>query len=182
MPSHSVDCKFIYIDYDSEPEYGVFQLESVLQIDSIDVLKSAGGKPRSNSIQLRSGPTFVYSTIDTGSPVSFLNKRILNLLLQRSPSIHFRDVARHPIETTYVDYIKHSIRLLGLITFPISSNGWKVENVTFLISENRRSSGNCILLNGTLMYLIVYIDQRITRFILTSRSSLFLGKSKVVKF
>ena len=98
-PSHSVDCNFIDVDFDSEPEYGVFQLEGVLQINSIDVLKSAGGKPRSNCIQLRSGPTFVYSTIDTGSPVSFLNKRTFNLLLQRRPSIHFRDVARHPIET-----------------------------------------------------------------------------------
>ena len=44
---------------------------------------------------------------------------------------------RHPIETTYVDYNKRPIRLFGSVTIPVSSNGWKIENATFLISENR---------------------------------------------
>ena len=97
----SVDCNFIDVDQDSEPENGVLQLESAVMINSVETLKSNGGKPRSLSIQLRSGYSFFYSTVDTGSPVLFLNKR--DLLLQRSPSIEFRNITRYPIDTLYVD-------------------------------------------------------------------------------
>ena len=79
----SVDCNFIDVDQDSEPEYGVLQLESAVMINSVETLKSSGGKPRSLSIQLRSGYSFFYSTVDTGSPVSFLNKRTCDLLLPK---------------------------------------------------------------------------------------------------
>ena len=36
-----------------------------------------------------------------------------------------------------MDYNKRPNRLLGSITIPISSNGWKIEDATFLISKNR---------------------------------------------
>ena len=75
-------------------------------INSVETLKSGGGQPRSLSIQLRSGYSFFYSTVDTGSPVLFLKKRNCDLLLQRSPSIEFRDITRYPINTLYVDYNK----------------------------------------------------------------------------
>ena len=80
---------------------------------------------------------FFYSKVDTGSPVLFLNKRTCDLLLQRSPSIEFRDITRYPIDTLYVDYNKKPIRQLGSIQIPISSSGWRVANAQFLISENR---------------------------------------------
>ena len=114
------------------------QLESAaVMINSIETLKSSEGKSRSLSIQLRSGRSFFYSTVDTGSPVSFLNKRTCDLLLQQNPSIEFRDIARYPVDTLYVDYNKQPICLLGSIQFPISSSGWMVENAQFLVSENR---------------------------------------------
>ena len=133
----SIDCNFIDADYDSEPEYSVLQLESAVQINSIELLRSNKGKPRSLSIQLRTGLSFFYSTIDTGSPVSFIKKRTCDLILQRNPSFQFRDVARYPIDTLYVDYNKKPIRLLGSVCLPISSSGWKVEEACFLVSENR---------------------------------------------
>ena len=102
----SVDCNFIDADYDSEPEYGVLQLESAVRIDSIELLKSNKGKPRSLSIQFRTGLSFFYATVDTGSPVLFLNKRNCDLILQRNPSFQFRDITRYPIDTLYVDYNK----------------------------------------------------------------------------
>ena len=89
----SIDCNFIDVEYDSESEYGILQLES------IELLKSNRGKPRSLSIQLRSGHSFFYSTVDTGSSVSFLKKRNCDFLLQRNPSIEFRDITRYPIDT-----------------------------------------------------------------------------------
>ena len=132
-----IDCNFIDADYDSEPEYGLLQLVSAVRIDSIELLKSNKGKPRSLCIQLRTGQSFFYSTVDTGSPVSFLEKRTCDLILQRNPSIQFRDITRYPIDTLYVDYNKKPIRLLGSVSLPISSSGWKVEEACFLVSENR---------------------------------------------
>ena len=55
------------------------------RINSIETLKSSGGKSRSLSIQLRSGYSFFYSNVDTRKPVSFLKKRTCDLLLQRNP-------------------------------------------------------------------------------------------------
>ena len=133
----SIDCNFIDADYDSEPEYSVLQLESAVRIDSIELLKSNKGKPRSLSIQLGTGSSFFYSTVDTGSPVSFLNKRTCDLILQRNLSFKFRDIARYPIDTLYVDYNKKPIRLLGSVCLPISSSGCKVEEACFLVSENQ---------------------------------------------
>ena len=54
----SIDCNFIDVEHDSEPEYGVLQLETAVRINSIETLKSSGGKSRSLSIQLRSGYNF----------------------------------------------------------------------------------------------------------------------------
>ena len=133
----SVECNFIDVDQNSEPEYGVLQLESAVMINSIETLRSSGGQSGSLSIQLRSGYSFLYSTVDTGSPVSFLNKRTCDLHLQRNPSIEFRDIARYFIDALYVDYNKKPIHLLGSIQIPISSSGWRVANAQFLISENR---------------------------------------------
>ena len=115
----------------------VLQLESAVMINSIETIKSSGVKSRSLSIQLRSGRSFFFSTVDTGSPVSFLDKRTCDLLLQRNPSIEFCDIARYPVDTLYADYNKQPIRLLGSIQIPISSSGWTEENAQFLISENR---------------------------------------------
>ena len=47
----SIDCNFIDVEYDSEPEYGILQLESAVWINSIELLKSNRGNPRSLSIQ-----------------------------------------------------------------------------------------------------------------------------------
>ena len=54
----STDCSFIDAKYDSEPELGILQLESAVRINSIELLKSNRGKPRSLSIPLHSGHSF----------------------------------------------------------------------------------------------------------------------------
>ena len=47
----------------------------IVHINNVELLKAAGGQLRSISIQLRSGNSFFCATVDTGSPVSFLNKK-----------------------------------------------------------------------------------------------------------
>ena len=101
--SSDQECNLIDVNGDSEPEYGVMAID-VVQINNVELLKAAGGQPRSLSIQLRSGNSFFYATVDTGSPVSFLNKKTAEILMKRIPIVKFKDVARHPLDVTYVDY------------------------------------------------------------------------------
>ena len=107
------ECNLIDLNGDSEPECGVMAIE-VVQINNVELLKTAGGQPRSLSIQLRSGNSFFYSTI---------------------PNVKFMDIARHPLDVTYVDYNKKPIKLFGSLEIPITSKGWKIENACFLVSE-----------------------------------------------
>ena len=125
----------IDVNGDSEPEYGVMAID-VVQINNVELLQTAGGQPRSLSIQLRSGNSFFYSTVDTGSPVSFLNKKTADILMKRIPNVKFKDIARHPLDVTYVDYNKKPIKLFGSLEIPITSKGWKIENACFLVSKN----------------------------------------------
>ena len=108
----------------------------VVQINNLE-LKGAGGQPRSLSVQLRSGNSLFYATVDTGSPVSFLNKKTAEILVKRILNVKFKDVARHPLDVTYVDYNKKPNKLFGSLEIPITSKGWKIENACFLVSENR---------------------------------------------
>ena len=84
------DQKFNLIDVngDSELEYGVMAIY-IVQINNVELLKAPGGQPRSLSIQLRSGNSFFYATVDTGSPVSFSNKKMAEILMRRLPNVKF---------------------------------------------------------------------------------------------
>ena len=130
------ECNLIDVNGDSEPEYGVMAID-IVQINNVELLKAAGGQPRSLSIQLRSGNSFFYATMDTDSPVSFLNKKTAEILMRRLPNVKFKDIARYPVGVTYVDYNKNPIKLFGSLKIPITSKGWKIENACFLVSENR---------------------------------------------
>ena len=73
LPSHSVDCNFLDVDYDSESEYCVFQLEDIGLINIIEMLKPAGGKPGSLSIQLRQVLVFLFHMIQEAQSRSSTN-------------------------------------------------------------------------------------------------------------
>ena len=134
--SSDQECNLIDVNGDSEPEYGVMAID-VAQIINVELLKAAGGQPRSLSIQLRSGSSFFYATVDTGSPVSFLNKKMAEILMRRLPNVKFKNIGRYLLSVTYVDYNKKPIKLFGSLEIPITSKGWKIDNVCFLVSENR---------------------------------------------
>ena len=133
--SSNQECNLIDVSGDSEPEYGVMSIE-IVQNNNVELLKLAGGQPRSLSIQLRSGNSFFYATMDTGSPVSFLNKKTAEILMKRIPNVKIKDVGRYPLDVTYVDYNKKPIKLFGSPEIPIRSKGWKIKNACFLVSEN----------------------------------------------
>ena len=134
--SSDQECNLIDVNGDSEPEYGVMAID-VAQINNVERLKAAGGQPRSLSIQLPSGSSFFYATVDTGSPVSFLNKKTAEILMRRLPNVKLKNIGRYPLSVSYVDYNKKPIKLFGSLEIPITSKGWEIDNVCFLVSENR---------------------------------------------
>ena len=53
-----------------------------------------------------------YATVDTGSPVSFLNKRTADVLLQQNPKSRFISANNMNDDISYVDYKKNSTKFL----------------------------------------------------------------------
>ena len=130
-------------DDDSEPEYGILSTQpqnkrSIVQIGSfLILLKTNRGTPRNLSVMLRSGAKSFYATVDTGNPVSFLNKRTADVLFRQNTKSHFTSVQNLLNEVSYKDFNKNSIKIFGSLTIPISSGGWENVDATFLVSEKK---------------------------------------------
>ena len=82
------NCNFI--SSDSESEFAVLSVSAeepsrpIASVKKLEVVKAATGKLRSIQITLRCGKTFFKATLDTGSPVSFVNKRTADYIVQNS--------------------------------------------------------------------------------------------------
>ena len=107
------------------------------QICCLELLNSNRGTPRNLIVMLRSNTKSFYATVDTGRPVSFLTKRTADVLLRQNPKSRFISVQNLSNGTSYVDYNKNFIKIFGSLVIPISSGGWKNDNATFLVSENK---------------------------------------------
>ena len=81
-------------------------------------------------------------TIDTGSPVSFLNWTTAKQLLDGSLEIKFIPAEKLNLTMQFVDYNKHPIQILGAVCANIRSAGWEVKDAYFLVTERR---ARCIL-------------------------------------
>ena len=78
-------------------------------------------------------------TIDTGSPVSFLNWATAKQILETSKNTKFTPRENLNLTAQFVDYNKQPINVLGAFTTTICSAGWKVVGASFLITERRMS-------------------------------------------
>ena len=76
-------------------------------------------------------------TIDTGSPVSFLNGTTAKQLLDGSSEIKFIPAEELNFTTQFVDYNKHPIQILGAVSANIRSAGWEDQYVSLLVTERR---------------------------------------------
>ena len=130
------NCNFITSDSDSElAVVSVAVEESRNSFES--VVNAATGKLHCIQITLRCGKTFFKATVDTGSPASFVNERSADYIVKSVPSAKVFGEQECPIETVYVDYNRKRIELMGTLIVDVSSLGWHVKSVKFLISENR---------------------------------------------
>ena len=81
-------------------------------------------------------------TVDTGSPISFINWTVAKQILDSSGKIQFTPAEKLYSPAQFVDYNKKPIAILGAVKANIRSAGWEVQEATFLITERRT---RCIL-------------------------------------
>ena len=121
-----VDTNVLDQDDDSEAENGILSTQPqnkrpIVQICSLELLKSNRGTPRNLSVMLRSVLKSFYATVDTGSAVFFLDKRTADVRLRQNPRSHFTSVEDLPNEVSYED--KNSTKIFGSLSIPISAGG-----------------------------------------------------------
>ena len=81
-------------------------------------------------------------TIDTGSPVSFLNWATTKQILEECPKTKFIPAKSLNLSAHFVDYNKQPILILVGMKADIRSAGWEVKGASFLVTERRT---RCIL-------------------------------------
>ena len=112
-------------------------------IQKVDIRRNTRSKQiRSLKALVGIDHRIINMTIDTGSPVSFLNWATAKQILESSKNTKFMPRENLNLTTKFVDYNKQPITILGAITTTIRSAGWEVVGASFLITERRT---RCIL-------------------------------------
>ena len=167
LSSSDEECNLIQ-SFDSREEFEIMAIESELSsmeeideyikqqsnrnrdikksskdIEKVDIRRNTRSKQiRSLKALVRIDHQIINMTIDTGSPVSFLNWATAKQILESSKNTRFISRENLNLTTKFVDYNKQPINLLGAITTTIRSAGWEVVGASFLITERRT---RCIL-------------------------------------
>ena len=81
-------------------------------------------------------------TIDTGSPVSFLNWATTKQILEGPTNSKFIPAEKLNLSAQFVDYNKRPILILGALNANLRSAGWEVFGAILLVTERRM---RCIL-------------------------------------
>ena len=107
-------------------------------VQKVDIRRNTRSKQiRSLKALVRIDHQIINMTIDTGSPVSFLNWATAKTILESSKKTKFIPRENLNLTTKFVDYNKQPINILGAITTNIRSAGWEVVGASFLITERR---------------------------------------------
>ena len=114
-----------------------------LETKKIDIRKdSTSGRKKSLKALIRIDNQITNMTVDTESPISFINWTVTKQILDSSGKIQFTPVEKLNLPAQFVDYNKKPIAILGAVKAKIRSGGWEVPDATFLITERRT---RCIL-------------------------------------
>ena len=109
-----------------------------LETKKIDIRKdSTSGRMKSLKALIRIDNQIINLTVDTGSPISFLNWAVAKQFLDSSGKIQFTRVEKLNLPAKFVEYNKRPIAILGALKAKIRSAGWEVPDATFLITERR---------------------------------------------
>ena len=101
-PDEEEDCNFI--ESDSEENYSILKIsETSLEteiVKNLEVINSATGKTKCLRTTLKTRGSLFSATIDTGSPLSFVNKRTAETLLQKDPNAKIISLDKDQLSTT----------------------------------------------------------------------------------
>ena len=112
--------------------------KSSKDIQKVDIRRNTRSKQiRSLKALVRIDHQIINMTIDTDSPVSFLNWATAKQNRESSKNTRFIPRKNLNLTTKFVDYNKQPINILGAITTTIPSAGWEVVGASFLITERR---------------------------------------------
>ena len=117
--------------------------DSSKDIQKVDIRRNPRSKQiKSLKVMVTIDHQIINMTIDTGSPVSFLNWATAKQILESSKNTKFSPRENLNLTAQFVDYKKQPSNILGAITTTIRSAGWEVVGASFLIRERRT---RCIL-------------------------------------
>ena len=112
--------------------------DSSKNIQKVDIRRN----PRSQQIRsmkalVRIDHQIINMTIDTGSPVSFINWATAKQILESSKNTKITPRENLNLTAKFVDYKKQPINILGAITTTIRSAWWEVVGASFMITDRR---------------------------------------------
>ena len=86
---------------------------------------------------VRIGNQIIQLTVDTGSPVSFLNWATAKERLDKSNKARFIPSEKLNLITKFIDKNKQPICVLGELKTNLRPAGWEVKGATFLVTERK---------------------------------------------
>ena len=98
---------------------------------------STSERMKSLKALIRIDNQIINMTVDTESPITFLNWTVAEQMLDLSDKIQFTPSEQLNLPAHFVDYNKRPIAILGALKAKIRSAGWEVPDATFLITERR---------------------------------------------
>ena len=109
-----------------------------IRVQKIDLLRD----PTSNRVKLlramvRIDSQIIQLTVDTGSPVFFLNWATIKELIDESNKARFIPSDNMNLATQFVDYNKQPTCVLGALKTNLHSAGCEVKGATFLVTERK---------------------------------------------
>ena len=102
------------------------------KLEEIDIRRdSTSERMKSLKALIRIYNQIINMTVDTGSPISFLNWSVAKQILDSSGKIKFTPAEQLNLPAQFVDYNKRPIEILGALKRKIRSAGWEVPDATF---------------------------------------------------
>ena len=111
----------------------------MIRVQKIDSIRDLTLKRvKSLKAMVRIDNQLIQLTVDTGSPVSFLNWATAKEIMDKSSKVRFIPSGKLNLQTKFVDYNnKQPISILGALNTNLRSAGWEVKGATFLVSERK---------------------------------------------
>ena len=107
-----------------------------MQVQKIDSIRDPKlNRLKSLKAQVRIDNQILQLTVDTGSPVSFLNWATARKTMDKSNKTIFIPSEKLNLNTKFVDYNKQPICVLGALKTNLRLAGWEVKGATFLVKD-----------------------------------------------